>query len=126
MGTPAGFAPMKECFKCSCWFGKCHKMDTFTKLGEPTIRAACTPQTVLGWDFSCLFCFFYQYLAIFPTKCAYFMLHLQALTECSPLDFRTSSIPKIAMAQCAPCPVLFLLLLYILNKTSFFDHVVYF
>ena len=48
VGTPAGFAPTKECFKCSRRFGKRHKTDAFTKLGEPTIRAACTPQTVLG------------------------------------------------------------------------------
>ena len=44
MGTPAGFTPTKECFKRSRWFGKRHKTDTFTKLGEPTVRAACTPQ----------------------------------------------------------------------------------
>ena len=36
------------------------------KTGEPTIRAACTPQTVLDRLFWCLFCFFYSYLAIFP------------------------------------------------------------
>ena len=37
--------------KRSRWFGKRHKTDTFTKLGEPTIRAACTPQTELGRHF---------------------------------------------------------------------------
>ena len=51
VGMPIGFAPMKECFKRLRWFGKQHKMDTFTKLGEPTIRAACTPQTVLDQHF---------------------------------------------------------------------------
>ena len=51
VGTPAGVAPTKECFKRSRWFGKRHKTDAFTKLGEPTIRAACTPQTVLGRHF---------------------------------------------------------------------------
>ena len=44
VGTPAGFAPTKECLKPSRWLGKRHKMDAFIKLGEPTIRAACTPQ----------------------------------------------------------------------------------
>ena len=38
MGTPAGFDPTKACFKRSRWFGKRHKADAFTKLGEPTIR----------------------------------------------------------------------------------------
>ena len=51
VGAPAGFAPTKECFKRSRWFGKRHKTDTFTKLGEPTIKAACTPKTVLGRHF---------------------------------------------------------------------------
>ena len=32
--TPAGFAPTKECFKRSRWFGKRHKTDAFTKLGN--------------------------------------------------------------------------------------------
>ena len=36
--TPADFDPTKAC--------KRHKTDAFTKLGEPTIRAACTPRTV--------------------------------------------------------------------------------
>ena len=71
VGTPAGFAPTKECFKRSRWFGKRHKTDAFTKLGESTIRAACTPQTVLGRHFWCLFCFFYHYLAIFPAVLLY-------------------------------------------------------
>ena len=46
------------------------------------------PQTVLNRHFWCLFCFFYQYLAIFPTvslypqqKRAYSTLHPHALTE---------------------------------------------
>ena len=34
VGKPAGFAPMKVCFKLSRWFGKRHKMDAFTKLGN--------------------------------------------------------------------------------------------
>ena len=51
VGMPAGFAPTKACFKSSRWFGKRHKTDAFTKLGEPTIRAACTPQTVLDRHF---------------------------------------------------------------------------
>ena len=51
VGTPAGFAPTKECFKHSRWFGKRHITDAFTKLGEPTIRDACTQQTVLGRHF---------------------------------------------------------------------------
>ena len=33
------------------------QMHTFTKLGEPTIRAACTPRTILDQHFWCLFCF---------------------------------------------------------------------
>ena len=63
---------------------------------------ACTPQTVLDRHFWGLFCFFYQYLAIFPAvslyplqKRAYSALHPQALIECSPLDFRRSSILRI-------------------------------
>ena len=44
VGTPGGFDPTKVCFKCLRWFGKWHKVDTYTKLGEPTVRAACTPQ----------------------------------------------------------------------------------
>ena len=71
VGTPAGFAPTKDCFKRSRWFGKRHKTDAFTKLGDPTIRAACTPQTVLGRHLWCLFCFFYHYLAIFPAVSLY-------------------------------------------------------
>ena len=51
VGSPAGFAPTKACFKRSRWFGKGHKTNAFTKLGEPTIRAACTPQTVLDRHF---------------------------------------------------------------------------
>ena len=47
VGTSAGFAPAKECFRRSRWFGKRHKTDAFTKLGEPTITAAYIPQTVL-------------------------------------------------------------------------------
>ena len=92
---PADFDPTKACFKRSRWFGKRHKMDAFTKLGEPTIRAACTPQTVLDRRF------FYQYLAIFPAVLlypqqnrAYSALHPQALTDRSPLDFQRSSIKK--------------------------------
>ena len=38
-------------FQALHWFGKRHKMDAFTKLGEPTIRAACTPQTMFGRHF---------------------------------------------------------------------------
>ena len=49
-----GCDPTKACFKRSCWFGKWRKTDAFTKLGEPTIRAACTPRTVLDRHF-CLF-----------------------------------------------------------------------
>ena len=48
MGTPAGFAPTKECFKRSRWFGKRHKTDAFTKLGEPTIRAVPYRQCLAG------------------------------------------------------------------------------
>ena len=42
-GTPADFDPTKAC--------KRHKTDTFTKLKEPTIRAACTPRTELDRHF---------------------------------------------------------------------------
>ena len=45
VGTPAGFDPTKACFKRLCWFGKRHKTDAFTKLGEPTIRAPCIPHS---------------------------------------------------------------------------------
>ena len=51
VGTSAGFAPTKECFKRSRWFGKRHKTDAFTKLEEPTIRTTCTPPTVLNRHF---------------------------------------------------------------------------
>ena len=51
VGTPAGFDPKKACFKHSRWFGKRHKTDTFTKLRDPTVRAACSPQTVLDRHF---------------------------------------------------------------------------
>ena len=34
VGTPADFASTKECFKRSLWFGKRHKTDAFTKLGN--------------------------------------------------------------------------------------------
>ena len=98
VGTPASFDLMKACFKRMCWFGNWHKTDAFTKLGEPTIRAACTPQTMLDQHFWCLFCFFYQYLTIFPAvslypqqKHAYSALHPQALTEYSSPDFRRLS-----------------------------------
>ena len=40
-GTPAGFASTKECFKRSRWFGKRHKTDTFTKLGESLPLCCC-------------------------------------------------------------------------------------
>ena len=73
MGRPSDFAPTRACFKRSRWFGKRHKTDAFTKpaVGEPTIRTACAPQTVLDRHFRCLFCFFYQYLAIFPAVSLY-------------------------------------------------------
>ena len=103
VGMPACFAPTKECFnfKHSRWFGKRHKIDAFTKLGEPTIRVACTPQTT--WPaFLIILTPFLLLLPVSghlshsftapPTKCAYSVLHLQALTECSPLDFWRSSI----------------------------------
>ena len=51
VGTPASFDLMKACFKRMCWFGNWHKTDAFTKLGEPTIRAACTLQIVLDQNF---------------------------------------------------------------------------
>ena len=104
VGMPAGFAPMKEHFKRSRWFGKRHKMDAFTKLGEPNIRAACTPQTVTD---SAWLAFLMPFLlllpvsdhlscgfTVLPTKRAYSALHLQALTECSPLNFQRSSVNK--------------------------------
>ena len=34
MGTLAGFAPAKACFKLSRWFSKRHKTDAFIKLGK--------------------------------------------------------------------------------------------
>ena len=61
--TPAGSAPAKACFKLLHWFGKRHKMDAFTKLGNLL--------TVLDQHFWCLFCFFYQCLVIFPTVLLY-------------------------------------------------------
>ena len=58
MGTPTDFDPTKACFKCSCGLnGKRHETDAFRKLGEPTIRAACTPRTVLDQHFWCIFWF---------------------------------------------------------------------
>ena len=32
-----GFTPTKQCVKRSRWFGKRHKTDAFTKLGEPVV-----------------------------------------------------------------------------------------
>ena len=110
--TPAGFDPTKACFKRSRWLGKRHKTDAFIKLGKPTIRAACTPQTVFDRHCCCLFCFFYKYLAIFPAVLLYpqqrvptSALHPQALTECSPLDFRRSSIMKIIFSNFEDVPL---------------------
>ena len=63
MGTPADFDPTKAC--------KQHKSDTFTKLGEPTIRAACTPQTVLDQHFWCFFYYIHpssSQITVSPTK----------------------------------------------------------
>ena len=102
MGTPAGFAPTKDCFKRSRWFGKRHKTDAFTKLGEPAIRAACTPQTVLDRRFWCLVCFSSIHDPCWSRaqeKRAYSALHPQALTECSPLDFLTPSVAKADMTS---------------------------
>ena len=49
---PADFDPTKACFKRSRGLnGKRHETDAFTKSGEPTIRAACTPRTVLDQHF---------------------------------------------------------------------------
>ena len=89
VGMPAGFAPTKECFKRSlAGLAKLHKMDAFTKLGEPTIRAACTPH------FCCLFCFFYQYLAIFPAVLLYPQQSVPALRyTCGHLP---SAVPWIS------------------------------
>ena len=50
-GRPQALLQRRNVFKRSRWFGKRHKTDAFTKLGEPAIRAACTPQTVLGRHF---------------------------------------------------------------------------
>ena len=41
VGKPAGFAPTKECFKRSRWFGKRHITDAFTKLGESLPLCCC-------------------------------------------------------------------------------------
>ena len=43
VGMPAGFAPAKACFKLSSWFGKRHKADAFTKLGNPLSEPQCLP-----------------------------------------------------------------------------------
>ena len=71
-----------------------------------TYYQTCMYPTVLDWHFWCLFCFFYQYLAIFPMvslypqqKRAYSALHLQALTKCKSPIF-----PKII--YCALCYVI--------------------
>ena len=66
MGTPAGFVPTKECFKRSRWFGKRHETDAITKLGEPTIRAACTPQTELDRHFYAFSASFSSIWPFFP------------------------------------------------------------
>ena len=41
VGTPAGFDPTNAYFKRSRWFGKRHKTDTFTKLGESLPLCCC-------------------------------------------------------------------------------------
>ena len=48
--------------------------------------------TVPDRRFWCLFCFFSLGFIVPPTKRAYSALHPQTLTECSPVDFRRSSI----------------------------------
>ena len=102
MGTPAGFAPTKECFKRSRWFGKRHKTDAFTRLGKDSrfYYHSCMNPTDSAWR-----AFLMPFPRLLPvsghlsrgftvpsTKRAYSALHPQALTECSPLDFRRSSV----------------------------------
>ena len=71
------FNPTKAFFKWLRWFGKGHLLSELHVPHE---------QCLTGF-----FCFFYQHLASSPQqKRAYSALHPQALTECSPLDFRSS------------------------------------
>ena len=95
--TPAGSAPAKACFKLLHWFGKRHKMDAFTKLGEPTQYhyQSCMYPTDSAWP-----AFLMPFLLLLPvsghvscsftvppTKRAHSVLHPHALTKCSPLNF---------------------------------------
>ena len=87
---------------------KRHKTDTFTKLGEPTIRAAWTPRKGAWPAFLMLFLLFLlvsihlHHGLLYPQqKHAYSVLHPQALTKCSTLDFwKSSTICRPSLRKC--------------------------
>ena len=92
MGTPAGFAPTKECFKRSPWFGKRHKTDAFTKLGNILSELHVPHRQCLTGISDAFSGHLTRGFTVPPTKRAESALHLRALTERSPLNFRRSSI----------------------------------
>ena len=99
IGLAAGFAPTKECFKRSRWFGKRHKTDAFTRPEGTYYQSCMYPHrqylagisNAFSASFTSIWPSFPRFYCI-PTKRAYSALHPQELTECSPLDFRRSSI----------------------------------
>ena len=95
---PTDSDPVKAYFKCSRWFGK--RMPT-QNWGNLLSELHVPHEQCLTGISDVFSAFFNQYLSIFirgslypQQKCAYSALHLQALTECSPLDFQRSSIIK--------------------------------
>ena len=97
--TGYGDANEGTCLKRSHWFGKRHKTDAFTKLGN-LLSELHVPHkqclTGISDAFSASFTSIWpSFFTVPPTKHAYSALHPQALTECSPLNFRRSSIITI-------------------------------
>ena len=91
VGMPAGSEGMLQAFVL-VW--QTAQNGCLHKTGEPTIRAACTPQTVLDRHFWCLFCFFYQYLAIF-LYCTSNKACLLCTTPASTHWMQSPEFPKI-------------------------------
>ena len=66
VGTPAGVAPTKECFKRLCWFGKRHKRTSSQNWGNLLSELNAPHRQCLAGISNAFLCIFYQYLAIFP------------------------------------------------------------
>ena len=94
VGMPAGFVPAKACFKLSSWFGKRHKTDAFTKLGNPLSEPQCLPGIVLPIPGHLS-----RGFTVSATKRAYSALHPQALTECSPPSVRSWKVSHLSHGQ---------------------------